>query len=220
MANYVDLASLHDPVPRAKPPASWGAQIRENDEFFYANRRHVCTSSTRPAGFEGLEIYETDTNLVYLHNGSAFVLWGTLGAWLTYTPTITGAGTALGNGTITGAYSREGTTLRIQIVWTLGTTSTVGAGGVAFSLPSATTGVTRTNLFQQCSAMYNDTGTAIEAGVAYCGSGASTLVCNAFSYNGAAAGVAYVGWSALSATVPHTWANTDFISVNGVIEVA
>lgn len=93
MANYVDLASLHDPVPRAKPPASWGAQIRENDEFFYANRRQICTSSTRPTGFEGLEIYETDTDLVWIFSGSAWVRLISNTADETWTPTFTQAAT-------------------------------------------------------------------------------------------------------------------------------
>jgi hypothetical protein len=75
--------------------------------------------------------------------------------------------------------------------------------------------VTQTNLFQQCHAMYNDTGTAVYEGHAYVGSGGTTLLCNVWNVAGT-----YPTWSGLSATVPHTWASTDFVNVNGTIEVA
>lgn len=93
MASYIDLSTLHSPAPRSIPPATWGAQIRENDEWFQANRRQICTSATRPTGFEGLEIYETDTDLIYVHNGASFIVQGRLGALATYTPTLTQTGT-------------------------------------------------------------------------------------------------------------------------------
>lgn len=141
--------------------------------------------------------------------------------WLTYTPTISGTGTAVGNGTVTGAYRREGTTLHLRITWTLGSTSTVGAGGVLFSLPSGMAAVTLTNLVQALHAEYNDTGTATYEGRATIGSAGTTLQCFADGYN-PTSGVnpSYVGKSAISTTVPHTWASTDFINVNGTIEVA
>lgn len=89
---YVDLATLFTPVPRAIVPATWAAQIRENFEAYRAGRREVCTSSTRPTGTEGLEIYETDTDLVYVYSGSAWVLMGRLGLAATWTPTLTQSG--------------------------------------------------------------------------------------------------------------------------------
>jgi hypothetical protein len=142
------------------------------------------------------------------------------GTWDTYTPTITGAGTAVGSGTVVGFFRRIGTTLQIRITWTLAAGSTVGAGGVTFSMPTGITAVTQTNVFQMVEAMYNDTGTAVYHGHAYVGSGGTTLLCNVHAYNGAAAGVAYVTWAPLAAAVPHIWAATDFINLNGTIEVA
>jgi hypothetical protein len=138
------------------------------------------------------------------------------GTWDTYTPTITGTGTAVGGGgVVVGWFRRVGTTLHIRVTWTLGSGSTVGSGGVTFSLPPGITAVTQTNLFQQCHAMYNDTGTAVYEGHAYVGSGGTTLLCNVWNVAGT-----YPTWSGLSATVPHTWASTDFVNVNGTIEVA
>jgi hypothetical protein len=90
---YVDLNSLHSPTPGESPPAEWGATIRENFEWFQGNRRQICTSSTRPTGFEGLEIYETDTNKARIHDGSGWVTTAYLGALDTYTPTFTQSAT-------------------------------------------------------------------------------------------------------------------------------
>jgi hypothetical protein len=144
--------------------------------------------------------------------------------WDEYTPTVSGTGTAVNNGTVVGAYRREGTTLHIQIVWTLGTTSTVGAGGVTVSLPSGITGVTRTNGYQTMPFMINDTGTATYEGKAYVASGGTTLTCAVlqipYDPTLGAPAVTYAKWVGLTATVPHTWASTDFININGTIEVA
>jgi len=64
-------------------------QIRENGEFFYSNRRQVVTSSTRPTGVEGLEIYETDTDRVLVYDGTNWTRTAQLGAANTWTPTWT-----------------------------------------------------------------------------------------------------------------------------------
>lgn len=92
MATYVDLATLHVPSPRSKPPATWGLQIRESLEFFYENRRVICTSATRPTGVEGLAIYETDTDLEYTYNGTSWIPTARLGAPATWTPTLNQSG--------------------------------------------------------------------------------------------------------------------------------
>lgn len=137
------------------------------------------------------------------------------GAWDQYTPSITGTGTAVGNGTVVGKYRRVGTTLHIRITWTLGSTSTVGSGGVTFSLPSGMSSPVQTNAHQMVEAMYNDTGTVVYKGHAYVGSGGTTLLCNVWNVAGT-----YPTWTGLTSAIPHTWANTDFININGTIEVA
>jgi hypothetical protein len=52
----------------------------------------TVTSGTRPAGTEGQFIYETDTDLVYVYNGG-WVQFGGVGAWTSYTPTLTQSAT-------------------------------------------------------------------------------------------------------------------------------
>ena len=49
----------------------------------------VCTSSTRPASpYDGQVIYETDTNRSLVWNGSSWDILSDMGAWTTYTPTL------------------------------------------------------------------------------------------------------------------------------------
>jgi hypothetical protein len=136
--------------------------------------------------------------------------------WDTYTPTITGSGTAVGGGGVAvGWFRRVGTTLHIRITWTLGSGSTVGSGGVTFSLPPGMTAVTQTNLIQALHALYSDTGTTAYHGHGRVDSGGTTIQCLTWNVAGT-----YPTWAALTATVPHIWASTDFIDVNGTIEVA
>ena len=63
------------------------------------------------------------------------------GKWLTsWTPTVGGTGWAIGNGTITGRYHRIGDTVHWYVQFTIGSTTTKGAGGLAISLPSTVSG--------------------------------------------------------------------------------
>jgi hypothetical protein len=57
---------------------------------------------------------------------------------IAYTPTITSGGTApsLGDGTIAGYASRNGSIVNVNIVFTVGSTTTLGTGDLRFSLPS------------------------------------------------------------------------------------
>lgn len=63
-----------------------------------------------------------------------------LDAWRqAYTPSLTSGGTApsLGNGTITGSFSRSGSTTSIVGELTIGSTTTLGTGILSISLPAA-----------------------------------------------------------------------------------
>jgi len=55
-----------------------------------------------------------------------------------FTPTLTSGGTApsLGNGTLTGYYSRAGNIVNVNVSLTLGSTTALGTGGLSFSLPT------------------------------------------------------------------------------------
>ena len=63
----------------------------------------ICTSATRPASpFEGMQIYETDTDQELTYTGSAWVVTARLGAWTTYSPTLGQPGAV----TYTATYAR------------------------------------------------------------------------------------------------------------------
>lgn len=47
----------------------------------------ICTSTTRPSSpFEGMEIYETDTDKNYIYDGTTWRKFGDGGSWTSYTP--------------------------------------------------------------------------------------------------------------------------------------
>lgn len=73
-------------------------------QAWIGNGTIICTQTTRPsAPFEGMEIYETDTDQTLIYSGSAWVPTGRIGAWDTsFTPTITQSVTV----TKTTTYSR------------------------------------------------------------------------------------------------------------------
>lgn len=62
----------------------------------------TCTSATRPSGVEGRVIYETDTDLLLVYDGSSWVEAFRRGAWATWTPTVTQSGSV----TVTNTRSR------------------------------------------------------------------------------------------------------------------
>lgn len=106
----------------------------------------ICTSSTRPTGtdrFTGRVILETDTLQRLIWDGSA---WQYLDGWFqgTWSTSITGttSGTgAVGNGTVSANYVRNGAWVDFWFRYTLGSTSSFASvvGSIQFNLPVATT---------------------------------------------------------------------------------
>lgn len=68
-----------------------------------------CTSSTRPTLglWEGMTIVETDTDLEFTYDGAAWVNTGNLGAWPTWTPTLTQS-TAVAKTITRASWTRQG----------------------------------------------------------------------------------------------------------------
>jgi hypothetical protein len=94
----------------------------------------ICTSTTRPASpFEGQTIYETDTDLSLTWSGSAWVQTGSIGAWTTFSPTLTQSVTV----TKTDSYckwTRYGRTIHAT-TFVSATASGTTANPVTLSLP-------------------------------------------------------------------------------------
>lgn len=85
--------------------------------------------SVGPGSYNNLPIVDNSGN-----SRNAITHWA-----IAYTPTLTSGGTApvLGNGTVTGMYSRQGATITIDVQLTVGSTTTLGTGGLRLSLPQA-----------------------------------------------------------------------------------
>jgi len=100
----------------------------------FANAAARDAAVTSPQ--EGNVCYLKDTDAVMTYSGSAWVAVGG-GASTSYTPVWTSSGTApsLGNGTLTGKYSRVGDLVYFSMKLTFGSTTTAGTGDYSFSLP-------------------------------------------------------------------------------------
>jgi len=111
-----------------------------------------------------------------------------------YTPTWTSSGTApaLGNGSLTGSYIRNGRTIVVTVELALGSTSTTGTGDWRFALPSTA----QTNYLG--SAIMSDSGVNLYVGSAIALQSQTYAVVSA---NAAGGNVA--------STVPFTWGNAD-----------
>lgn len=97
----------------------------------------AARSSAIPSPSEGMFAVTTDDDEVDYYNGSAWVSALPVGAWRTYTPTVTGSTTnpTIGNSVFDAAYSQFGKTVHVRIKLTLGSTFSAGSGAYSFSLP-------------------------------------------------------------------------------------
>jgi hypothetical protein len=95
-------------------------------------------SSAPPSPYIG-QFYDNGTDLLR-YNGSSWDTYQKVpGAWTSYTPTWTGSGSnpSLGNGTLTGRYSKVGRTVTVHINLIPGSTTTYGSGNYNWLLPFA-----------------------------------------------------------------------------------
>lgn len=133
-----------------------------------------------------------------------------LGAWTSYTPTLSGTGWALGNGTSFARYCQIGKTVHFRAEFTFGSTSTFGAAGNPIcTLPVA---AKNSAAIENWRAMYVDT----SAGAFYDGvlRWPSSTTVSAWSpgTNGL--------FNAVSSTVPFAWASGDGLRFFGTYEAA
>ena len=86
--------------------AEWPAINEQN--------RIICTSSTRPsAPYEGIKIYETDTDRELVYDSSAWVQTNSIGGWSTWTPEVYQNGTRSSTANYA-KYTRIGDTAIVQ----------------------------------------------------------------------------------------------------------
>jgi len=97
----------------------------------------ILPSAAAPSSPYIGQYYDNGTDL-FRWNGSAWDTYQKVpGAWQTYTPVWTGATTNpnVGNGSLTGRYSKFGRDVRFHINLICGSTTTFGAGGYNWTLP-------------------------------------------------------------------------------------
>jgi hypothetical protein len=159
-----------------------------------------------PTPTEGIVTYLNDVDRLDIHNGTAFAPAIGTGAWIAYTPTLTGI--TIGNGTVTAKYSRVGKTVNVSILIVLGSTSSItGIVQVGIPLTRAANTVPNTTI------SFDDTNVAIWPGFAF--EAASVIQCLALLANGT-----YAAQAGTSATVPFTWGSGDKINVATTYETS
>ena len=169
-----------------------------------------ATSANRPtASGEPTMIYETDTNDMYISDGSAWVPHGTNGAWKTWTPTVVAGpgGNALGNGSIAGQYTQIGKTVHFRLKMTAGTTTVIGTSVFAVTNP-----VTRA-----------DSGTQAIGNTVYGDITASSWPGHCYIYDNLITFYSFIGLNGvyvypLVAGQPFAWAAGDNLIANGTYD--
>lgn len=134
-------------------------------------------------------------------------LTGIQAAWTAWTPTVS-SGLTVGNGSWTGAYLREGKSVKARFSFTMGSTSAV-TGGVFLVFPVAPSS---SEIALSCcgSAFYYGGSTATKL--------AGSLLVNTPAGSGSFGFATPTGQ--ISATVPFTWANTHVFSGKLIYEAA
>lgn len=111
---------------------NYAALSIENEIVWVTAHTGGATTATIVRAQEGTAAAAHSSAVAWSHGPTAFDL-GT--DWAPYTPTNLNITT--GNGTLVGRYTRIGRTIHAYVSFTLGTTSSLTAGGAALGLPTA-----------------------------------------------------------------------------------
>ena len=180
-----------------------GTLWRYNGTAWVVHFGQICTSATRPTGYNGLEIWETDTFRSLRHDGTNWIILAE--PQVTWTPTITGL--TVGNGTWDGEYHRNDGWCDFRARFTFGSTSAVTAT-LLMTLPIAAAKNSQNN--QHAVSFYDTDVVETYPGVAGATGNATQVYLLALNASGT-----YGRVSNTSATVPMTWAVNDIIDVSG-----
>lgn len=164
-----------------------------------AERSSAISTSVR----QGMVSYVDDGEIVEVYSGSAWERAVTFGAWTSYVPDLTwsGGGTNINGGTLTGKYTRMGSTIHFQIAMTFAA-GTTGSGRIRITLP-----FTAASASTNGGATFEDTGTNVY-------SGAINIAASGTYFDMASAS------GAVTQTVPFTMGNGDIILAGGTYETS
>ena len=136
-----------------------------------------------------------------------------LGSWTEYTPTLSGTGWEIGNGTVTGSYCQIGKIVNFTALVTFGSTSTFGSAPYSQPSPSLTVPVTAST-----GAIYlsNSECEDVSAGTYYATMAhrVSTTTIEVRALNSSQQ------YAFIDSTFPFTWAAGDIMRVQGTYEAA
>jgi hypothetical protein len=122
-----------------------------------------------------------------------------VGAWTTFTPTLNGV--TIGNGTVVARYQTIGKTVNVFYKLTFGSTTSVTG------TPNLNTPTTAAQTqFIDGGSLMQDTGSAVYMGQVFYTAGAAYP-------QAMATNATYASTVSLSSTIPHTWANTDILTI-------
>ncbi|MCX4543764.1 hypothetical protein [Streptomyces sp. NBC_01565] len=172
-----------------------------------ATRNAVLTSPV-----EGQMVWLQDSNTFTVYDGTTWQGVPTGGTWQNYTPSWTAVTTnpVLGNGSLSGRYMRDGSTVNFSIKITAGSTTTFGSGPWSLTLPTAA--ANNIDMLGKTFVGDSSAGTAAYSqGPAYIAAGGTTVS----PYAGGANSTGIV-----SSLNPQTWANGDRLWISGTYEAA
>ena len=182
--------------------AAWAnANVRDQTIAQFASTATRDSAITTPV--EGMVAAITDTDLLTMYTGSAWVEYGRYGAWQSYTPTW--GNLTVGNGTVVTKYVRIGSMVTYTGKITIGSTTSI-SGFVSVALP-----VNAQDGFMNGSARYSDDGTRNYVGAVSIASGGTSL---GFTHSESG------GFGSWNATNPFTPAAGDLVSWNITYEAA
>lgn len=189
-SNWIEIDNYSGEGTRSGAPSSnWlriGYEVTADDVHI---RNGFCTEPS--GGTKAVQIYAS--NRWSLPHSISYSKDAAAEAGTSYTPTWTGSGgnPTLGNGTISGYYTRAGGLMTVSIDLTIGGSTTLGTGNWSFSLPLAAERKTQGTI----RAFDTSTGTHY-IGTVDVAAGATTAT-------------AYFDTGQLSATAPVSWASGD-----------
>ena len=167
-------------------------------------------STTAPASpYTGQRYINTTLGIDYVYNGTSWIPVSHWGPYIAYTPVLGGTGgtPALGNGTISGAYKREGSEWHVVGILNIGSTTVLGTTTNTVTLPSGLTSFNTTNLYQEGTGFLNDTGTLTYLGHPYVNANSTSLLLGSKVTD-----ATHEKLGLVTSTSPFTWVNTDWLT--------
>ncbi len=168
----------------------------------------VVTSSTRPAGANGMTIFETDTGRLRTWDGSQWLeIHGPNYAW---TPAIL-SGLTLGNGTIAGHYALRGLVMNWSFDLTCGSSTVMGTTPKIQPPGTMILEGHAGSIDQVASAVARDASTGtFYAGSAWQGDSSDNVLTTRVIFN----------TTLITVSTPFTWAVSDQLTISGTTFMA